>query len=717
MSRTINLGLEAPLGVCARGVLRRVLLALSQGWAAESPLLQLLSSSAGHRATDVPQAGPYGGPEGPGRPREEVVHRRGSPTAPAGGVREERRLGSGRLVPQQQGRVATEGARRQHRAAWAPEDVRAGAWLPGGGSRAPGSRQELASGGSPLQEHRPAQRIGLKFLESLLQKDPSEVAITLASSPSLKEVLSQTAMRPSFLQALCQVLRKACSSRLDRRSVQQLMGAVKDSNFLRICLPQYVAGMLTEATPAVRHQYPQHIDDIVALVQEVASVFPASSVQNMSVLTSALPAAVNALRASGVDFTEEAEQRLESVQAFVRHLQEKRREGTLKVDSCIQVPRPLDPDEGAAFRTLPIYPTYQEVHGGEKPFLRPNIISQKYESPAVYLDTQFRLLREDFVRPLREGILQLLQSFEDRGLRGKKFDDIRVYFDARILTPLCSATGIDYKVQFDSKPLRMVRWENSKRLLYGSLVCLSKDHFETFLFATVAHRETQDLQKGLVHLSFNKHSRALLADISPADSFLMVETTAYFEAYRHVLKGLQELPVEDIPFQDYIVKCEPQVRVPTYLARGSVYDLRALMKEGPAADRAKPEGPGTLAGSRVDVLDPGQWPALDLLGLDISQMEALQLALTKELAIIQGPPGTGESGWPPPPSPGSGLCQGLTGGTGPAQLLRPGPWLSLPGVGGCKNTDLLTCKQLRVPFGGGGEMPGGKGAGGAPKQR
>nr|XP_056700934.1 NFX1-type zinc finger-containing protein 1 [Euleptes europaea] len=602
----------------------------------------------GHRATDVLHEGASGGQEGPGRPRRERTLHTGSPSFHVGrphlAMREERHVGSGRLVLQP-GRAAVDGSRRQHHGQ--PQEAsRAGPPAPrGGGSRALRSGQDPASGGSPRHEQRPPQRIGLAFLESLLQKDPSEVAITLASSPGLKEALSQTAMRPVFLQAVCQALRKACSSRLDRCSIQQLMGAVKDSNFLKICLPQYVANMLTEATPAVRHQYPEHIDNIVALVQEMASVFPASSIQNMSMLMSALPAAVNALRASGVDFTEEADKRLETVQAFIRHLQEKRREGTLKVDSRTLVVHPLAPGEGgegAEYRTLPIYPTYKEVHGDEKPFLRPNIISQKYESAAVYLDTQFRLLREDFVRPLREGILQFLQSFEDKGLWKKKFDDIRVYFNARVLTPLCCATGIDYKVQFDTKPLRFVRWENSKRLLYGSLVCLSKDNFETFLFATVSHRETPELQQGIVHLCFNKHSRALLAEVGPTDSFLMVETTAYFEAYRHVLKGLQELQEEDVPFQDYIVKCESHVGAPAYLAGNSVYDFGPLVKAALAAGRVD-ECPGALAGSRVDILDPGQWPALDILGLDASQMEALRLALTKELAIIQGPPGTGKT--------------------------------------------------------------------------
>ncbi|NXJ89686.1 ZNFX1 protein, partial [Corythaixoides concolor] len=484
-----------------------------------------------------------------------------------------------------------------------------------------------------------AKRIGYKFLESLLQKDSSEVVITLASSSGLKELLSQTTMKPSFLQLVCQVLRKACSSRMDRQSVQQLLGVVKESNFLKICLPQYVSDMITEAVPAVRHQYPVHISNIISLLQDLISIFPASSVQKISVLLTVLPASINALRASGVDITEETEKNLNKVQMLVQHLQEKRREGTLRADNYTLMQPPTDGQE-ETYRTMTIYPTYNEVHHDEKPFLRPNIVSGRYESTSIYLDTHFRLLREDFVRPLREGILELLQSFEDKGLRKKKFDDIRIYFDTRIITPLCSPTGIVYKIQFDIKPLKFVRWQNSKRLLYGSLICMSKDHFETCLFATVCNRDNADLAHGIVQLCFNAQSQALLAEVQPSDSFLMVETTAYFEAYRHVLEGLQEIQEEDIPFQKYIVECDAQVKKPTYLTMDTAYNFAPLMEDPLADEEMSPDG---LRRQSVCVLDPKQWPSMETLRLDESQMQALSLALTKELAIIQGPPGTGKT--------------------------------------------------------------------------
>ncbi|NWS36582.1 ZNFX1 protein, partial [Polioptila caerulea] len=495
--------------------------------------------------------------------------------------------------------------------------------------------QNATPGGRHHSEQpRQARRIGYKFLESLLEKDPSEVVNRLASNSGLKELLSQTTMSHNFIQLICQVLRKACSSKMVRQSLQHILGVVKESNFLKICLPQYVSDMVTEVVPAVRHEYPEHISNIILLLQHLISTFPASSVQKVSILLTVLTASINALRASGVDITEEIEKNLNEVQMLMQHLQEKKREGTLRADKCTFM-QPQDGQE-KSYRIMSIYPTYDEIHGKEKPFLRPNFVSGRYESTSIYLDTHFRLLREDFVRPLREGIMEVLQNLQDRNLRKKKFDDIRIYFDARIIAPCCASTGIAYKVQFDTRPLRFVQWQNSKRLLYGSLVCMSQDHFETFLFATVSRRNAAELDNGIVELCFDANSQPLLEELQPSDSFLMVETTAYFEAYRHVLEGLQKTREEDIPFQKYIVECDTQVKEPAYLTEDTAYNLAPLTK----TSRGE-KCPDSLKSVRV--LDPNQWLSMEALKLDESQMEALNLALTKELAIIQGPPGTGKT--------------------------------------------------------------------------
>ena len=48
-------------------------------------------------------------------------------------------------------------------------------------------------------------------------------------------------------------------------------------------------------------------------------------------------------------------------------------------------------------------------------------------------------------------------------------------------------------------------------------------------------------------------------------------------------------------------------------------------------------------GTDVPILNLDSWPSAEDLDLDDSQFRALQMALTKEFAVIQGPPGTGKT--------------------------------------------------------------------------
>ena len=45
----------------------------------------------------------------------------------------------------------------------------------------------------------------------------------------------------------------------------------------------------------------------------------------------------------------------------------------------------------------------------------------------------------------------------------------------------------------------------------------------------------------------------------------------------------------------------------------------------------------------MQLLNLAAWPTAEDLELDDSQYKALQMALTKEFAVIQGPPGTGKT--------------------------------------------------------------------------
>lgn len=57
-----------------------------------------------------------------------------------------------------------------------------------------------------------------------------------------------------------------------------------------------------------------------------------------------------------------------------------------------------------------IIPSKEELMSEEEPFLRPNLIYGKYPSTLTYLDVQFRLLKEDFLAPLRESVKEYLTN-------------------------------------------------------------------------------------------------------------------------------------------------------------------------------------------------------------------------------------------------------------------------------------------------------------------
>nr|KAG5707168.1 hypothetical protein BaRGS_017852 [Batillaria attramentaria] len=221
------------------------------------------------------------------------------------------------------------------------------------------------------------------------------------------------------------------------------------------------------------------------------------------------------------------------------------------------------------FNTLPIFPEGRDMDWSEKPFLRSNKAEGAFKDVHHYLDVQFRLLREDYIRPLREGIREY-RRMREKGEQVKKNSDLRLYHRVQVIGLACKE-ALEHRVHFDISHMKHVRWESSKRLLYGSLVCLSVDDFENISFAIVTNRDIKDLENGIVQIRFESGIEDVL-DSTAGDVFTMAETTAaYFEAYRHVLEGLQEMQ-QNFPLAPYIVECQKNVKPPKYVySSGKTY--------------------------------------------------------------------------------------------------------------------------------------------------
>ncbi|KAJ8731482.1 hypothetical protein PYW07_004646 [Mythimna separata] len=304
------------------------------------------------------------------------------------------------------------------------------------------------------------------------------------------------------------------------------------------------------------------------------------------------------------------------------------------------------------FRELSVVPTKDDLLGST-PFLRPNIVEGGYQDVEHYLDVQFRLLREDCFGPFRDGIKQFMDNPNK-----KKYDHVRIFHNVRFLCPYVDNLKVGAIVQIDMKRHRnfyKINWGHNKRFIFGSLVLFTKDNCDTFMAATILHRDVNLLSTGKIPVSVIDTN--LDNSIYNEETYTMIESEVYFEPYYHVLKVLQEPSFpQHLAMQQYIVKVDAASTHPAYLSDNTefiIYNDKELNEieevqylfdnmavdsddEDLNIDRRRIH-------LRFKVLQRETWPTADELKFNDSQYEAYRLALTHEFAVIQGPPGTGKT--------------------------------------------------------------------------
>uniref|UniRef100_A0A8D8VRA4 NFX1-type zinc finger-containing protein 1 n=1 Tax=Cacopsylla melanoneura TaxID=428564 RepID=A0A8D8VRA4_9HEMI len=266
------------------------------------------------------------------------------------------------------------------------------------------------------------------------------------------------------------------------------------------------------------------------------------------------------------------------------------------------------------YKNIILEPQKEEINSPPPNDIYRNLIQGSYSSPVHYLNIHFKLLREDFISPLREGIQQIRRDYTEYGTLHKN-TDVTLYPNCKFISMAAKKKVVGYEFCFDVEhKMKVNQWMATRSLFNGTLLAFSSDNFKTFFFGFVVFTEFHDMlyrRVIIVELCNGRH----LQYKEFGESYAMIEPSSFFAPYFHVMKTLQGYSNNNFPFEKYFVQTKKEISPPVYFSKcpqiEKSYDFTKEAQED--------------------------------MGLNPTQFEAYKTAFTRELAIIQGPPGTGKT--------------------------------------------------------------------------
>ncbi|KAL5237885.1 hypothetical protein ACI65C_005295 [Semiaphis heraclei] len=461
---------------------------------------------------------------------------------------------------------------------------------------------------------------GFKQLEELCNKDLSDIIFVICNKNNGFVDLFKQNKEPDWIYLLMKVSAKVCSSEL-----------LENKNFLltELTCNQFFNHLKTYIlnTPSEKNQYRcdnmnAFYKDCLVVFQNITTIFPKTAKEKLKEVVVSSNIALSGIK-NYCNHIKINESTIFEMNELLENLNEIKvtEELQLKEKHMIEnIAQMMPPPEN--FRELTVHPTAIDLEYGE-PFLRPNISKGAYQNVEHYLDVQFRLLREDFIAPLREGIQFYKESIINhrQPQHRKKINNIRIYRDVEFLkTGEFVRDKYGYQINFDKKKKLKINWDMAKRFMYGSLLLFSTNDFKTFFLGIVLERKVELLKKGVLIVELLEAAKPLY-DIS----LTMVESEVFFEPYKCSMEVLKNINSHNFPMEKYIISACKEIDYPYYIDTlpRPIYSINNLQK--------------------FNILYAHEWPTEEQLKLDRMQYRAFRAALTQEFTVIQGPPGTGKT--------------------------------------------------------------------------
>ncbi|KAH7098450.1 P-loop containing nucleoside triphosphate hydrolase protein [Auriculariales sp. MPI-PUGE-AT-0066] len=291
------------------------------------------------------------------------------------------------------------------------------------------------------------------------------------------------------------------------------------------------------------------------------------------------------------------------------------------------------------FKDISILPTAEEIICVKPPHLLTALALtdvSKDERPAIALDNQFRLLREDMVYELREDLQRYAQLKgkigQRKGRRGFEIEALRLHgvsgvsSDTGRRTPwalqLECVRDLPFFAGTKAEDRRKFLQENKRIIRHQSFACIIIDN-QVAAFGEI-NRDEELLARELpvVILQINGEANTIdtLYKLMTRQPVKLIQVDTAVFAYEPVLKALQRMQCPALAPELFLWDNDALLE-PPHMPR----DIVELLRTQPSADI----GP-VLGLSRRTVLDR-------------AQHDSLLAALSQRISLIQGPPGTGKS--------------------------------------------------------------------------
>lgn len=306
--------------------------------------------------------------------------------------------------------------------------------------------------------------------------------------------------------------------------------------------------------------------------------------------------------------------------------------------------------EQLLWNELPLVVSPHELLGEVDPFLlTPSVLPNgSYSSVTEYLDTYFRLMRYEGFGQLRQGIRSFLAGKLDAR-------DMNVYQGVAVHGVRFGSGGDAAMTLLLTYSPLVWRGRAAAEIMFGNLLCLSLDgSFKEPLWAVVAHCQANSGKTACAHVqlctAYNQHDDlTALMLLQHCKTTLMAESPTYFNAVRPVLRCLQLLDSDCLPFESELVHgCRPMETeqtgsssAPAYIQPSSRLDATSVF---PHLQQPQTDIDGRISVEVfLEMLRGDDDHYTRVTTFDKSQMLSIAAALQQRLTVIQGPPGTGKS--------------------------------------------------------------------------